>query len=871
MLIGGEAGIGKTTLADALCREAEQRGAFVLIGRCFDLAETPPYGPWVEAFRRYEPTAGLPPVPAAFAQRGTVGAVSSQSALFEQIHDFFAALTPSRPAVLLLDDYHWADAASLDLLRFLARDCAALPLLVLVTYRSDELTRRHPLYTLLPTLVRESSATRLDLRHLDDAAVRTLISQRYGLDEADVARLTAYLQARAEGNGLFLTELLRTLEEQAILHETTDGWQVSDLRQVSIPALLRQVIDGRIARLGEEAQRLLAVAAIIGHEVAVDVWATIAQRDEEAMLTLIERAADAQVLDESADGTMVRFSHALIRETLVAGVSASRRRTMHRRVGETLAALPNADPDAVAYHFQQASDDRAAEWLLRAGERAQRAYAWLTAAARFEAALALREQEMEASERGWLLFRIALLRRHADRSQSLNDLERAEQAAIEAGDALLAAYARFDTGLVLGYQGQGHRCVTLMREAVAALDAMPAPDTATVARLRAMGIEHDPENQRGTLALWVENYGDYAEARLLGEQVVERIAGMRVRGGLDGAFAWDAYRTLGSVYAMLGQPVPARQMYDRNLDAYRAVGDSFQMGITIMRTMTDVILPYRSENHVERQRLADQVEEAFARARSVTPYPSRIGYFALLRLEGNWKEARDLLLALRAGSSSAWSPSWTASELGLLAWQLGDTTLAWTLVNEHFPHGAETAPGEMLFRLGTLLIRLAIALALDAGDRETAEAWLAMHDRWLAWSGAVLGQSEGEALWAGYHRIAGDTQQAYRHAEQALAHATEPRQPLALLAAHRLLGELDTDAERYEDAATHLDASLKLADACQAPFERALTLLAMAGLRAAMGEHDAARALIDEVKAICEPLGAQPTLARAAALGARLT
>ena len=88
----------------------------------------------------------------------------------------------------------------------------------------------------------------------------------------------------------------------------------------------------------------------------------------------------------------------------------------------------------------------------------------------------------------------------------------------------------------------------------------------------------------------------------------------------------------------------------------------------------------------------------------------------------------------------------------------------------------------------------------------TAKAWLEMHDHWLAWSGAVLGQSEGQALWAQYHRQAGDADEARDHAERALAHATEPRQPLALIAAHRLLGELDTDTGRFDIAQEHLDA-----------------------------------------------------------------
>src|SRR5262249_232668 len=154
------------------------------------------------------------------------------------------------------------------------------------------------------------------------------------------------------------------------------------------------------------------------------------------------------------------------------------------------------------------------------------------------------------------------------------------------------------------------------------------------------------------------------------------------------------------------------------------------------------------------------------------------------------------------------------------------------------------------------------SLALDASDLTTAKASLEAHDRWLTWSGAVLGRAEGQTLWAQHHRQAGDAAEAYRHVERALAHASQPRQPLAPLASPRLLGELDTDASRYDDAESHLKASLVLADACRAPYERALTLLALAELRAATGAVEAARTLLDEATTICAPLGAKPALAR---------
>jgi predicted ATPase len=141
VLIGGEAGIGKTTLAEFALDQAAAQRATVLVGRCYDLSETPPYGPWAEALARAPRDVELPTPPAL-----SDGALASQAAFFAAMKDYLAALAAQRPLVVLLDDLHWADAASLDLLRVLGRQVGDLPVLLLATYRADELTRRHPLY-----------------------------------------------------------------------------------------------------------------------------------------------------------------------------------------------------------------------------------------------------------------------------------------------------------------------------------------------------------------------------------------------------------------------------------------------------------------------------------------------------------------------------------------------------------------------------------------------------------------------------------------------------------------------------------------------------------------------------------------------------
>jgi DNA-binding CsgD family transcriptional regulator len=175
-----------------------------------------------------------------------------------------------------------------------------------------------------------------------------------------------------------------------------------------------------------------------------------------------------------------------------------------------------------------------------------------------------------------------------------------------------------------------------------------------------------------------------------------------------------------------------------------------------------------------------------------------------------------------------------------------------------------------MFRQATAVQRLAADLALDAGDLSAAATWLTAHDSWLVWSGAVRGQADGQRLWGRYHLVAGDLDRAQEHGTLALALATEPHQPLALLAARRLAGEIATETGQWEEAQSHLHESLTLADACAAPFERALTLLALAELRTAEDNRAEAIRLLSEARAIGQPLGAAPLLARVDALAAQL-
>ncbi|HEY7908180.1 MAG TPA: AAA family ATPase [Thermomicrobiales bacterium] len=865
VLIGGEAGAGKTALAERGCRAAGARGALVLIGRCFDLTETPPYGPWVELFRHYQPTADMPPLPDAFAVRGTVGTVPSQDALFRQVLDFLTALTAARPIVLLLDDLHWADPASLELLRFLARSLAALPLLLIATYRSDELTRGHPLSPLLPLLVREAGAERIDLHPLDDGAVRALVEMRYRIAGGEADRLVAYLQRRAEGNALFVGEVLRALEEGGALARDGDGWRLGDLIGQAVPPLLRQVIEGRAARLDGESQRLLAVAAVIGQEVLLDVWAAVAGVDEEALLPAIEAASAARLIEAAADGTAIRFVHALIREALYEGVLPPRRRALHRAAGEALAARELPDVDAVASHFRRAGDDRAVAWLMVAGERAQHAYAWVTAADHYEAALNLMEPRGDdAVERGWLLRAIARLRIHTDPARSVLLLEDALALGRRAGDQALIAVVLDRLGVALSYTGQMRAGV---RQLAAAVDASAGLTPEALARIAARTDAAGPwePRVRGTWMLHAATAGHLDAVLPFAERWEAMAEPCTI--SLQGSSYAGGWRALAIAYAMKGEVAAAQAAFMRTIAIYRAVGHHLEVGSAAAILLDYVMLPYRADQPDECERWAVTAAEAIEHAAGVWPELRTTVRASYDFAAGRW-DAPSLAQLPVVAAAVPIVPEWAL--LARLARERGEVERAWEWVRGRLPEGAATQPGDHDLRDSLALLRVAAELSLDAGDPGVATAWLEAHDRWLAWSGAVLGQSEGQALWACHYRQSGDMERAHRHAECALACASDPRQPLAILGAQRLLGELDTAEGRYDDAARHLDASLRLADACRAPYERALTLLALAELRSATDERDVASNLLAEVRGLCLPLRAIPALARVDILIERL-
>ena len=474
-------------------------------------------------------------------------------------------------------------------------------------------------------------------------------------------------------------------------------------------------------------------------------------------------------------------------------VTIGHRRILHRRVGEALAAVPNADPDAVAFHFRQAGDARAAEWLIEAGERAQEACAWLTAADRFEAASFLADAETE--EQGWLLVRIARLRRLTDPQHGVVNLELALRLATKKQDRALAAYALFYLGFLHVTIGDIRRGLSEMEAGIAAENALPPADMARLkAQREALGELFSEHKDSTTLVLWFAQVGRYAEAATRGAHLPPPLPASAPTRALYNYP--DAYWGLAIVHAVLGRPVEARRAFAHAHAAYHASEEYFLVGQVAVSELKNVILPYETANLAERARLIADIDYAKDWAKGMVGIGEslRLDPLPMLLLEGRWAEVRQSAVAVRAAGGGWLYTCGATVILGTLAHAQGEREFAWRLIREILPNGPATAPGNTSCVDALALQRIAIALACEEGDFEAARNWLHAQDRWLAWSGAVLGQAEGHLAWAMYYREVDDPAAAYKHALQSLAHAAEPEQPLALLAAHHLLGELNTDA-----------------------------------------------------------------------------
>ncbi|MGI8475512.1 MAG: LuxR C-terminal-related transcriptional regulator, partial [Thermomicrobiales bacterium] len=538
----------------------------------------------------------------------------------------------------------------------------------------------------------------------------------------------------------------------------------------------------------------------------------------------------------------------------------------------------------VAYHFQQAGDPPAPEWLTRAGGRAQRAYAWVSAAQRLRAAAtALEAVPGSERERGWLLYRAARMLRIADPVEGAATLEQVMRLADVSGDRVLAGESRYSHGLLRMYLNQ---CDAGIAELVAGIDELQAlpieeafgdrsiaiwqadalPEQEGEADrdiemgsllLRTTGIHH----RRTSLPWWYSSFGRPTTAIEIGDACVEKITPLADRSGLLRCGIGHAHHGLGMAHAMLGDAEASRDHFRHARDVYEGMNHHGIIAFSYLNELRDVACVYDADSPGRRRELASEAESALGRAGGALPegFSTQLGTLSTLVCDGEWETVRAILRDTIRPINVYLQREYVDAALAL-AWWENDLELARRLIDSVLPGGPTEPPGSRHHSQAIFLQRMAAMIALEANDPSTATGWLDANERWLAWSGSVSGKSEHALLRSAFNRAQGNAAQARECAEQALRTAEEPRQPLALVAGHRVLGELASERGDFTLADRHLAASAAIADACEVPLEIGLTMASLARLRHAERRTGEANSLANEAMSIFDRLGATRAL-----------
>ncbi len=427
VVLEGEAGIGKTRLAEEFLAHVRARGGVTLTGRCYEGETDFAYGPFVEllrvavgqlardgmpdsvlvpalseAARLLPELAGLPPAP-------PLDSPGAQTRFFEGVGQvLLAASGDGRPGVLFVDDAHWADAASLDLLAYLVRRVRVQPLCVLVAWRSEHVPAGHRLRRVLSEAQRFGAITLLPLARLSRSSVEEWVRSMAAAGTTRLGGRTSgrplpeglgqRLYEETEGVPLVLSEYLTAIAQGA-LAAGDPRWD--------LPGGVRDVLRSRLAAVSETGRQVLATAAVVGRSFDFDTVQIASGRSEEITVAALEELIAQGIVGEvggSGDGLAPAydFRHEKLRALVYEETSLARRRLLHRRVAEALVRHGGRRETGslagqIAHHYRLAGREaEAATYFKAAGEHARSLYASAEALAQFQSALALGHPEAGA-------------------------------------------------------------------------------------------------------------------------------------------------------------------------------------------------------------------------------------------------------------------------------------------------------------------------------------------------------------------------------------------------------------------------------------------------------------------------------------------
>jgi DNA-binding winged helix-turn-helix (wHTH) protein len=396
-LISGEPGVGKTRLADEVAAAADAKRMAILVGHCSEHDEAVAYLPFVEVLENFVDRAMNPD-----SLRKALGEQASELArllpklrhilpglsppldlppaqarrhLFNCFFDFAARIASEQPALMILEDLHWADDSTLSLLDHLVQRLADLPLIVIGTYRDAELNVTRPLAKTLEDLLRGRLATSVRLKGLPRDEVAAMLNSLSG--KPAPATVVGEIFAETEGNPFYVEELFRHLEEENRLYDLTGQFR-ADLKigELDAPPSVRLVVARRLARLTDLTQKMLATAAVIGRFFNLEILQASSAAESDSILECIEKAEKAELVYSVADSPRARFefAHELTRQAVLGGLSAARRQLLHLKVADAIERTYSTAPEyygELAHHFRLGGDpDKAIDYLVRAAREA---------------------------------------------------------------------------------------------------------------------------------------------------------------------------------------------------------------------------------------------------------------------------------------------------------------------------------------------------------------------------------------------------------------------------------------------------------------------------------------------------------------------
>ncbi|MGZ3477834.1 MAG: ATP-binding protein, partial [Polyangiales bacterium] len=373
LLVVGEAGLGKTRLAGECARIAAQQGATVLVGVGLDHDSGVPYASFADAWGHHRRTTSASEASDPFASfsPSSGSAQEDRLRLFQSVERAVETLSERGGVCVVIEDLHDADPSSLHLFHHLSRATRSLPLLLVGTLREEEVRVGTPLHTLLGSLGRERLASRVTLERLDREATARLVGELVGRSEDEVVDA---VYALAEGNPFHTEEVVQAMREEGTTRPTA-------------PADLLETVRLRVRRLGRDAERLFAAAAVVGMRFPFEVARLASNLSPELALEALDLGIEAQIVEE--DAGEVRFRHALTRTALLSALTQARRVYLHRAVAEAFEAtvVRSDHAEVLALHHEAAGQlDRALPYLVTAGERAQKRLGFSEAIAFFERA-----------------------------------------------------------------------------------------------------------------------------------------------------------------------------------------------------------------------------------------------------------------------------------------------------------------------------------------------------------------------------------------------------------------------------------------------------------------------------------------------------